>query len=55
MRADFVRVDARVERRVGRGLELTAEAREVGGERTVLATGRASFVRVEDEERAAGA
>jgi acyl-coenzyme A thioesterase PaaI-like protein len=43
----FVRVDARVERREGRRLELSAEAREVGGERTILATGRASFVRVE--------
>ena len=42
----FVRVEARVERREGRDLELSAEARTVGGERQTLAQGRATFVRV---------
>jgi acyl-coenzyme A thioesterase PaaI-like protein len=45
----FVRVDARVERREARRLELSAEARSVGGERTLLATGRASFSRVDHD------
>ena len=51
----FVRVDARVERRDGGRLELSAEARSVGGERTVLATGRASFVRIDGEDQPAAA
>ncbi len=40
----FVRVDARVERREGRRLEVSAEARGVGGERPTLAQARARFV-----------
>jgi acyl-coenzyme A thioesterase PaaI-like protein len=50
----FVRVDARVERRTGRRLELSARARGVGGERPVIAESRAGFVLLEgpDEESA---
>ena len=44
----FVRVDARVERREGRGLELSARAREVGDERRLIAEARARFVRMGD-------
>ncbi len=40
----FVRVDARVERREGRQLEVSAEARGVGRARTTLAQARARFV-----------
>ena len=47
----FVRVDARVDRREGRRIELSASAREVGGERRVLAEGRATFARVEARPR----
>ena len=49
----FVRVDARVERREGRRLELTARAREVGGDRRTLAESRASFVRLDDQDAGA--
>ena len=42
----FVRVDARVERRERQLLEVSAEARGVGGERTLMAQARARFVRV---------
>jgi len=42
----FVRVDARVEGREGRRLEVSAEARGAGGERTLMARARARFVRV---------
>ncbi|HYZ70580.1 MAG TPA: PaaI family thioesterase [Thermoleophilaceae bacterium] len=48
----FVRVDARVEERRGRRLELSARARSVGEDRRVLAEGRASFVRVDAPEHA---
>ena len=48
----FVRVDARVERRDGRRIELSARARQVGGERSIVAEGRASFVRVDHQARA---
>ncbi len=45
----FVRVAARVEEREGRTLELSAEARGVGGERPLIAEARARFVRVAAE------
>jgi acyl-coenzyme A thioesterase PaaI-like protein len=45
----FVRVDARIERRLGRRLEVSGEARGIGGERTLVAEGRASFVRVDGD------
>jgi acyl-coenzyme A thioesterase PaaI-like protein len=45
----FVRVDARVERREGRRLEVSGEARGVGGERLLMAEGRARFVRVDGD------
>jgi acyl-coenzyme A thioesterase PaaI-like protein len=45
----FVRVDARVERREGGQLEVSAEACGVGGERLPIAEGRARFVRVEGD------
>jgi len=48
----FVRVDARVERRDGRRVEVSARARQVSGERSIVAEGRASFVRVDDQARA---
>jgi len=51
----FVRIEARVERREGRRLELSAQARQVGGERRVLAEGRASFIRVDSPELDAAA
>ena len=47
----FVRVDARVEERRGRRLELSARARSVGEDCRVLAEGRASFVRVDAPEQ----
>jgi acyl-coenzyme A thioesterase PaaI-like protein len=40
----FVRVAARVTRREGRRLELTAEARGVGGERPLIAEASAAFL-----------
>ena len=45
----FVRVDARVERREGRRLEVSGEARGVGGERLLMAEGRARFVRIDGD------
>jgi acyl-coenzyme A thioesterase PaaI-like protein len=44
----FVRVAARVERREGRTLEVSAEARGVGGERPLIAEARGRFVRAAD-------
>jgi acyl-coenzyme A thioesterase PaaI-like protein len=46
----FVRVDARVEQRSGRRLELSARARQVGGEQQLIAESRAGFVLLEGEE-----
>ena len=43
----FVRVAARVEADDGQALDLSAEARAVGGERTLIAEARARFVRTE--------
>jgi acyl-coenzyme A thioesterase PaaI-like protein len=51
----FVRVSARVEGREANKLELSAEARGVGGERPVIAEARARFVRVADERDGAPA
>ncbi|MBA3371265.1 MAG: hypothetical protein H0T96_07420, partial [Thermoleophilaceae bacterium] len=45
----FVRVAARVEGGEGRTLELSAEARGVGGERPLIAEARARFVRAPDD------
>ena len=44
----FVRVEARVDRREGRSLELSARARAVGGERPLIAEARARFVALEE-------
>ena len=49
----FVRVEARIERREGRTLELSARARAVGGERELIAEARARFVHVGDAEQEA--
>lgn len=48
----FVRVAARVEADDGRALDLSAEARAVGGERTLIAEARARFVRTEGDASA---
>ncbi len=45
----FVRVDARVERREGRRIEVSGEARGVSGEGLVMAEGRARFVRIDGD------
>ena len=45
----FVRVAARVEGGEGRTLELSAEARGVGGKRPLIAQARARFVRAADD------
>jgi acyl-coenzyme A thioesterase PaaI-like protein len=45
----FVRVEARVARREGRRLELSAEARGVGGDRPLIAEASAAFVVLEDD------
>ena len=47
----FVRVSARVEGEEGRTLELSAEARGVGGDRPLIAEARARFVRVAEGDR----
>jgi acyl-coenzyme A thioesterase PaaI-like protein len=51
----FVRVDARVARSEGQTLELTASAREVGGERMVLAEASGVFALLEGVEAPPGA